>query len=509
MGKCDVLIIGGGLAATMAALKLADQMSVILVRKGTVEDGNSCKAQGGIAAALHKSDSPSLHELDTLIAGCHKNDRQMVNILVHEGKVRLKRWIGEGLPFDMAEDGDYSYGIEGAHRMRRILHSGGDRTGEKVMDYFGQRLKGRVRAYDSLTAAELLIDQGVCRGALFTGNQGSVKKIVARHTILATGGVGGLFQETSNDSLITGDGLAMAWRAGAALKDLEYIQFHPTLIYSNGKATGLASEALRGEGARLIDETGRQIMEGVHPLKDLAPRDVVARKLYEKVREGHDVYLDISRIHRFCQRFPQISRICRAQGIDLKQKVIPVRPGAHFHMGGVRTDENGRTTVPGLYAVGEAAGNGVHGANRLASNSLLEAVVFGERTGEYILSHPAPFHARKVSIKLQDIHDGGLTRLPGKEVIRRKVSSALGVCRNREDLQDFISWAEVYEFKSSSIDSSSLFNKEMIEQRSMLLSAWLIAKAALKNEHSCGAHFREDGKGRGVNEQVFAETTIS
>ncbi|MCE7793690.1 L-aspartate oxidase [Salipaludibacillus sp. CUR1] len=508
MGKCDVLIIGGGLAATVAALKLADHMSVVLVRKGTEEDGNSRKAQGGIAAALHKNDSPSLHELDTLIAGCHKNDRQMVNILVHEGKVRLKRWIEEGLPFDMAEDGDYSYGIEGAHRMRRILHSGGDRTGEKVMGYFGQRLKERIPAYDSLTAAELLIDQGVCRGALFTDNQGSVKKISARHTILATGGVGGLFQETSNDSLITGDGLAMAWRAGADLKDLEYIQFHPTLIYSNGKATGLASEALRGEGARLIDETGNRIMEGVHPLKDLAPRDVVARKLYEKVREGHDVYLDISRIHRFCQRFPQISRLCRAQGIDLKKKVIPVRPGAHFHMGGVRTDEHGRTTVPGLYAVGEAAGNGVHGANRLASNSLLEAVVFGERTGEYILSHPAPHHAMNMG-SIRDNHEGGLTILPGKGVIRRKVSSALGVCRNREDLQDFISWAEVYEFKYSSIYSSSLFNKEMIEQRNMLLAAWLIAKAALKNEHSCGAHFREDGKERSVNEQVFAETTIS
>lgn len=507
MKKTDVLIIGGGLAAVMCALKLVDQMSVTIVMKGSTKDGNSWKAQGGIAAALDKTtDSWRLHKIDTLKAGCEINDRSMVDILVKEGTIRLENWIDKGLSFDKNASGKMIFAQEGAHGQRRILHAGGDQTGKKTMGFFVEKLKNRALIYENLEAIDLVTDEkGTCRGASFLNKVGESTTVYANHTVLATGGIGGLFQETSNDPLLTGDGIAMAYRAGAAVRDMEYIQFHPTLIFSHGRTAGLASEALRGEGATIIDQFGTKVMKHVHTLMDLAPRDIVARVIYKHIQKGDHLFLDISSIENFSRRFPQIKSLCDKADIDWKQGKIPIRPGAHFHMGGVKTNKHGQTSINGLFAIGEVACNGVHGANRLASNSLLEAIVFGERTGEWILNNKSTDHEINVGQKRAKRYRKPI--LPMKEEIRERVSESLGVVRKETSLHKFILWIQQYGVDEWMCHHRTDWNKAEIETANMLVTSLLIAQAALTNVNSCGAHYREDEKGMNEREQTFAKTT--
>lgn len=506
MKKTDVLIIGGGLAAIMCALKLVDHMKVTIVMKGSRRDGNSWKAQGGIAAALNITDSWRLHEMDTLTAGCEINDRMMVDILVKEGAIRLENWIDKGLTFDKDSSGKMIFAQEGAHGQRRILHAGGDQTGKKTMRFFVEELKNRAEVYENLETIDLVMEQGTCCGASFLNELGEMATIYADHTVLATGGIGGLFQETSNDPCLTGDGVAMAYRAGAKVRDMEYIQFHPTLIFSRGKTVGLASEALRGEGATIIDQFGLRVMQHIHPLMDLAPRDVVARVLYKHIQQGDELFLDISSIENFSERFPQITKLCDEADIDWKKGVIPVRPGAHFHMGGVKTNEYGQTSVTGLFAVGEVAGNGVHGANRLASNSLLEAIVFGERTGEWISKNHV--NCLKNTLIQKQVVRYRKPILPKQEEIRQRVSDSLGVVRKGTILRKFILWIQEFDVDVWMFQPRLHWNKEEIETGNMLISSLLTAQAALINITSCGAHFREDEKEMIEREQAFAKTTV-
>lgn len=506
MKNTDVLIIGGGLAAIMCALKLVDHMSVTVVMKGSKKDGNSWKAQGGIAAALDKTDSSRLHEIDTLKAGCEINDRMMVDILVKEGAKRLASWIDKGLTFDKDSSGKMIFAQEGAHGQRRILHAGGDQTGKKAMEFFVEKLKNRASIYENLETVDLVMEEGSCRGASFLNDIGEKTTIYANHTVLATGGIGGLFQETSNDPSLTGDGVAIAYRAGASIRDMEYIQFHPTLIFSHGMTVGLASEALRGEGATIIDQFGKRVMKHAHPLMDLAPRDIVARVLYQHIQKGDLLFLDISSIKNFSNRFPQITKLCEKAEIDWKKGLIPVRPGAHFHMGGLETNEHGQTSIKGLFAVGEVAGNGVHGANRLASNSLLEALVFGERTGEWISKNQAIDPLNTLKPKQLTLYRK--PDLPMKKEIRQRVSESLGVVRKEASLRSFILWIQKYDVDAWMFRPRLHWNKQDIGTANMLITALLIAQAALSNENSCGAHFREDEKEMNKREQTFAKTTV-
>ncbi|MDG5786367.1 L-aspartate oxidase [Evansella sp. AB-P1] len=490
----DVIIVGSGMAALVAAMKLINEKNVKIFTKEPRTGGNSWRAQGGMAAAIHQEDSPFQHLQDTLEAGCFHNDPDMVSILVNEGLSRVKNWLKQGMTFDH-HNGELSLGMEGAHRNRRILHAGGDQTGYKCMEFLHRQLKDHpnIQIFENEMVFDLIIGEGQCQGVLSKNHNGTIVEHRGGHTILATGGCGGLFEATTNDTAIIGDGLAMAYRAGAALSDLEFMQFHPTLIKYKGRVVGLASEALRGEGAILVDETGRKIMENVHLLKDLAPRDVVARVIERETHAGKQIFLDISAIVNFEKRFPTIYRLCKNAHIPLEKGLIPITTGAHFLMGGIVTDSNGRTTIPNLYAVGEAARTGVHGANRLASNSLLEALVFGERIGEFICKEPnmPTNYARKENQKLKKLLKNTV-KLPSKGEIQYFVSRSLGVVRNEQNLSKLIQWLEKWDIQSHFKIDRTLWRKEELEISNMMIIAFLMGKSALERTESRGAHYRTD-----------------
>ena len=396
----DVAIIGGGVAGLSLTLSLPASLRIALLTKGALGESNTRYAQGGIAAAVGSDDSPELHFRDTLTAGAGLCDETAVRILVEQAPGALRWLINIGAQFDRnqplenspeqavsSEFQAYSMGHEAAHSRRRVLHAQGDATGAEIE----RALVAAVRAHPNITiyehtfARDLLTEDGQCRGVLALGQSGQVFRLLARTTVLANGGAGRLWLRTSNPPLATADGLALAWRAGAALADLEFTQFHPTVMVmpDNPDSAFLISEAVRGEGAYLRNHAGERFMPRYHPDAELAPRDVVARAiLSEMLREGAPcAYLDLRHLpaEAMRARFPTIAAICAQHGLDLARDLIPVAPAAHYFMGGIAVDTWSRTTLPQLYAIGEAACTGVHGANRLASNSLLEGLVFGRR----------------------------------------------------------------------------------------------------------------------------------
>lgn len=514
MGQ-HVIIVGSGMAALVTAIKLSTNKNVKIFTKNFRTGGNSWRAQGGIAAAIGDQDHPFEHLQDTLNAGCFHNDKKMVEILVNEGVPYLKHWIETGMEFDN-KDGELSLGIEGAHRKRRIVHAGGDQTGFHLMKHLHQQIamSKNIEVFENETIVDLLIASGECQGILTKDDKGIINKHYAVVTILATGGCGGIFEATSNDPEIVGDGIALAYRAGGRLSDLEFMQFHPTLIQYKSKIVGLASEALRGEGARLVDKYGNYVMEGEHPLKDLAPRDVVARVIERETNKGNQIYLDITAISNFEKRFPAIYSMCKNSQIPLEDGKIPVVIGAHFLMGGVVTDSFGQTTVPRLFAVGEVARTGVHGANRLASNSLLEALVFSERAGEYILQEWDQFSikARK-SLRLELVPGEykSMPSFPSKKKIQLHVSRTLGVERTGEELKKLVHWLEGETFIQTHLFADrQKWSKEQLSISNMLITTWLMATAALKRKESIGAHYRVDYPSRDSNwqgKQIIHEKT--
>ncbi|MDR3407513.1 MAG: L-aspartate oxidase [Methylovirgula sp.] len=465
----QVLIVGGGIAGLMTALKLAPEPCVVLSKAPIGEDTSSILAQGGVAACVGADDSVALQVEDTLVAGDGLCDAPVVEKIVAGGPAAIEDLLRLGVPFDRSTDGGLKLGLEAAHSRNRIVHAGGDKTGREII----LTLAAAVRATPSVTILEgfaarrLSVEDGEVAGLIAEGPGGTVL-LRTNRVVIATGGVSGLFSHGTNPVGSWGQGLAIAARAGATLRDVEFVQFHPTALDASGPQVSLISEAVRGEGAILIDEAGRRFMEDV-PRKELAPRDVVARAVWRELRAGHRVFLDARGIKGldFEARFPSITQSCRDAGIDPVRQPIPIRPAAHYHMGGIKVDLAGRTDVEGLWAVGEAACTGLHGANRLASNSLLEALVCAGFVAESLKAAPRRA-VRRAAI-------GQALRPSDAQSVRPILSRAAGVLREGADLRRAA--AELYPLAGTN-DAA--------------LVGLMIVVAALRREESRGAHYRLD-----------------
>lgn len=468
----------------MLAHSLPDHYSIAVVTKEHPGTGNTSLAQGGIAASLNFDDRPESHATDTLLASADHADAGRVEILVNEGSRLIKNLLAHGLPFDGDELGLPALGMEGAHSHRRIVHAGGDQTGKMLMHYLMEETSGKITRFAFHQALELRMESGRCTGVLVSDRSGKRSVVKARHVVLATGGIGQLYSETSNSSVATGDGLSLAYHAGAVLEDLEFVQFHPTVLTLEGKSCGLISEAVRGEGAVLVAGNGKRVMDGIHPLKELAPRDIVARAIERHWQTEGEVFLDARHLVGFQQRFPSIYDNCRNHGINPTKELLPVRPGAHFHMGGVRTDSSGQTSIPGLYAVGEAASTGVHGANRLASNSLLEGLVFARRLAERIKREPQSSE----KIRSAQVNHTPCTYFQGidENQLKRNMTETAGILREPYALQKFL---EIHPLKTYALKE---YKDEFIAQIHRQTASSLIATAALLREESRGGHYRID-----------------
>src|SRR3954468_22889452 len=389
----DVLVIGAGIAGLRAALEVPPDLSVLVVTKDRVTESNSSYAQGGIAGVRSPEDTFENHVEDTLVAGDGLCDRDVVELVVREAPDQIEKLIEFGTKFD-EENGQLALTREGGHSHRRIVHALGDSTGFEMMraTIAYARTRPNVRIWDDTFTIDLLTHDGVCCGAVVARNGMGKFLIWAKQVILASGGCGMVYRETTNPPVATGDGMAAAYRAGAELRDMEFMQFHPTVLYVAGSARSLISEAVRGEGAYLRDIHGERFMLNEDPRLELAPRDVVARAIFRTMeRTQHpNVYLDLAHLDpaMVLNRFPGINRVCKSFGLDITKDRIPVRPGAHYMIGGVTVDMNGRTTVPGLWAAGEVTSSGLHGANRLASNSLIEGLVYGALCARGATSEP-------------------------------------------------------------------------------------------------------------------------
>ncbi len=486
--QADVVIIGSGLAALMAARQLSVEKHVIIITKSDWHESNSYLAQGGIAATYAPSDSISLHLEDALTAGRFHNHRQRTEELVSESKLIIQDLINEGMPFDNGTDGMPDLAREGGHRQHRILHAGGDATGRVLTDHLKALLDDRVEIHEHTMAMDLVVTEQGCQGLWALNAKNSPVLYETTHVIIAAGGAGHVYAPSSNAPTVTGDGIAMAYRAGAKLADMEFIQFHPTLLTHNSIAFGLVSEAVRGEGAILVNEKGERLMEGVHPQADLAPRDIVSRTLYQALMTGRakNVYLDISTIRDFYTRFPTIAGLCEQAEVDLSSFMIPVSPGAHFTMGGILTDHAGRTSIPNLFACGESACTGVHGANRIASHSLLEALLFGRRCAETILLDEKPAK-EPFSIDMRQL----TAFFPKKEEIQNIMFHLVGIVRHEDSLRQALDWFDTYDWPLISGRYYQL-EKENMERLNMLTVGRMITASALMRTESRGGHFRTD-----------------
>lgn len=489
----DFLIIGSGIAALRAAAELSGAGDVLILTKAEPEEGNTGYAQGGIAAAIGRDDSPALHLADTLAAGDGLCDERAVRVLVEEGPHYVRELIDWGVRFDNDSNGEPALAIEGAHSARRVLHAR-DATGREI----GSALWRRASALPGITAhaharvVDLTVEDSQCRGACFLDQTGVQREARARAVLLATGGAGQVYRETTNPAVATGDGIAMGYRAGAAVADLEFVQFHPTALKVAGQPRFLLSEALRGEGARLINAEGEAFVSRYESAGDLASRDRVSRAIArEEQRTGRPVYLSLQQldpdyVHR---RFPLISEACRRAGLDLARDPIPVGPAAHYVMGGVVTDLDGRTTVPGLFAAGEVACTGVHGANRLASNSLLEGLVFGARAGRTMIERKGARAAASSVCRTGPL----LPAAVWPDAIRDVMWQKVGLFRERQALREAIALTEEpWSALVTHLRSGGCLDADGWRAANLLTVARLIARAAERREESRGAHYRDD-----------------
>ena len=484
--QADFLIIGSGIAALRAAAALEGAGDVLVLTKAGPLSGNTGYAQGGIAAAVGPGDTPARHLADTMAAGDGLCDERAVTVLVEDGPRYVRELMDWGAAFDRGPDGAPELGLEAAHSARRVLHAR-DATGREIGRALWDRVSRieNVRIHAHARAVSLIVEGGRCAGVAFLENNGARATARARCTLLATGGAGHVFSETTNPPVATGDGVAMAYRAGAGVADLEFVQFHPTALKMPGQPRFLLSEALRGEGARLVNMSGDAFMTRYDPAGDLAPRDRVARGLVrEAQRTGGEIFLTLDRLDpAFVHaRFPLISEACRRAGLDLATDRIPVGPAAHYVMGGVVTDVDGQTTMPGLFAAGEVACTGVHGANRLASNSLLEGLVFGARAG---LAMRGPGVSSAVGHALVR----GRDRAPVERPIAEVTPAVITAAEART-----LMWEHAGLFRTADglrIALARLGATTPDEDTSVSVGR-LIAAAALRREESRGGHFRLD-----------------
>ncbi|MCH7805292.1 MAG: L-aspartate oxidase [Acidobacteria bacterium] len=489
----DFIVIGAGITGVRAAIELAPHGQVAVLTKSKLQDTNTEFAQGGIAVAMGGDDEVGLHFDDTIRAGDGLCDEKTVWTLVEEGPARIQELIDWGTPFDQ-EGGKLAFGREAAHTQNRILHAGGDSTGREIH----RTLIGKVLSLESVHlmsesfVLDLLMEAGKCRGVTYLNEETSrVRDLTAQAVLLATGGLGVLYPATTNPDIATGDGCALAFRAGASLADMEFVQFHPTVLKLPGAPPFLLSEALRGEGGRLRNANGELFMSRYHPHNDLATRDVVSRSILAECQrlKSDSVFLDATGIDSefLQQRFPRIFQTCLEFGLDITREYIPVYPAAHYIMGGVLSDGQGRTTRPGLFAAGEVACNGVHGANRLASNSLLEGLVFGARTGRAMVQEPSSFVPKQRDSLKIDEWPVDQTASPStlKEAIQAIAHEDLGAVRSKEGLESAL--AGLLEM------SFSVHPKRSDQEINNLLSnARLVAGMALVRQESRGAHHRTD-----------------
>jgi L-aspartate oxidase len=495
----DVLLIGGGIAGFRAALGIPDDLRAIVVTKDQVRESNSHYAQGGIASVMDPEDRLDNHIADTLAAGKGLCDSEVVEMVVREAPVLISELIEWGTHFDQV-DGHVALGREGGHSHARIVHALGDETGREIMRAIIQRARARpnVRIWQNSFTIDLVTHKGRCRGALVWDRRRGFALVWARAVVLATGGAGQLYRETTNPSIATADGHAMAFRAGAELRDMEFMQFHPTVLYIAGSTRHLLTEALRGEGAYLRDSSGVRFMPEIHPLAELAPRDVVTLAIaaqMDKTRHPN-VYLDLSHLDPdlIRQRFPGIGRLCRDFDLDVTRDPIPVCPGAHYMIGGVTVDLHGRTTLPGLWAAGEATSSGLHGANRLASNSLLEGLVYGTRVAEDVVAAlkqagPQPLEVPPVSapsvtgrrerIDLDDL----------RKSLRALFWRHMGITRDAAGLKEA---AERVDHWSRYILPLEFDDTTGWTMQNMLIAARLMIAAATERTESRGVHYRRD-----------------
>jgi L-aspartate oxidase len=487
----DYIVVGSGIAGLYAALLAREHGSVLLLTKGSIEESNTRWAQGGIAAPIGDDDSPQLHLEDTIRAGAGLVDEEAARVLVENAAEAIAELVRLGVPFDTA-DGEMILGREGAHSVRRVVHAGGDATGARIELTLSSvaRMSG-ITILEYAQAIELkVVDGHVCGLRALDTRSNSVVSYEARFVILATGGLGQMYGVTTNPAVATGDGVALAYRAGAEVADMEFVQFHPTALRLPGVPVFLISEAVRGEGGVLRNANGEAFMERYHELKDLAPRDVVARAIVSEMKgtESDHVLLDVTHIEasRLRARFPQIYKYCLDHGLDITGAPIPVSPAAHYMMGGVRTNTWGETTLPGLYACGECADTGVHGANRLASNSLLETVVFARRAVERTLSEPGGQEATSRSAVTLPHMQGHAERPLSLEALQWLMWQDVGIVRSAESLEEARGTLAAWERQVKPVDRPSH------ELENLVLAARLTTEAALMRTESRGGHYRSD-----------------
>ncbi|WP_160036657.1 L-aspartate oxidase [Paenibacillus sp. An7] len=493
--ETDLLVIGTGIAGLFTAIEASRDRQVLMITKRTLLESNTRYAQGGIAAVTAEDDSPAYHMQDTLTAGAGLCREEAVKVLVSEGPERVRELISLGTAFDI-ENGELALTQEGAHSHRRILHANGDATGYEIVRALAKQVASHasIKVWDEHFVVDLVTRSGECRGAIVQEADGGRIYVKADAVVLCSGGAGQLYRYTTNPEVATADGIAMAYRAGAEIRDMEFIQFHPTSLCYPGAPRFLISEAVRGEGAVLRNIRGERFMHKYHPQLELAPRDIVARAIVSEMEhtKATQVYLDITHetLDRIKLRFPTIYETCMNYGLDMASDWIPVAPAAHYMMGGVKTNLHGESSIQRLFACGEVSSTGVHGANRLASNSLSEAIVFGKRIVNRIrklnpLKESVPFvsslNRKEVFVEVSSIHARRLA-------LQKTMVRGVGLRRSEQGLLQAKSLLE----KELAIFNTSLTTQEEYEFANLLTCAILVTEGALHRKESRGAHYRED-----------------
>ncbi len=495
----DCLIIGAGVAGLRAAIEAEEQQNVIIVCKETLQDSNTFNAQGGIASVLDKTDTFESHIADTLTTGCGICDERIVDSVIRQGPHLTEQLLRWGVDFDLI-DGHIATTLEGGHSCPRIAHAHGDETGRIITETLVKKVKQiqNIKIIENFYTIDLITNEdNQCIGIIGHDKHRGPQIIWAVNTILASGGAGQLYRETTNPEVATGDGLAMAYRAGAVLRDLEFMQFHPTTLYIAGATRALITETLRGEGAILLDNKGRRFMTDYHEAAELAPRDIVSRAILEQMRktESTHVYLDVRHFDKkhLTERFPLISQLCESFDIETSTDLIPVRPSAHYMIGGVKTDAKAATSIENLYACGEAASTGLHGANRLGSNSLLEGLVFGKIAGQSVSQNKKTVvsHIKHAPIKYQ-VPSSDRTILDTTDIrnsLRSLMWRNVGITRSAKPLEEA---QEIIKFWQRYVMDKMFDQPEGWQCQNMLTICLLMAQAAQKRQESRGVHFRRD-----------------